>query len=188
MVEILVSLAIMAILSAAIVPGIVGKMRDSRRSALSQTLLAISQGIAEYRKAVTRYPPTLTVLTEAPVAGVTTDACLGVNYLSVGNANNWRGPYLSREMLSTGLRMADGVIQNQLRRVTSGTAAYLLIDVSGVESEVATDLESEFDGSPANATAGTIRYTTSALPSPATVGAAGGGMVNLSYSIPIAGC
>lgn len=188
MVEVLVSLAIIAIMTATIVPGIVGKMRDARRSALSQTLLAISQGAAEYRKAVTRYPPTLTVLTVAPVAGVTTDACGGSNYLSVGNANNWRGPYLSREMLANGLRMADGVIQNPLRRVASGTAAYLLIDVSGVETIVATDLEDEFDGSPVNAAAGTIRYTTLALPAPSTVGAANPGTVNLSYSIPIAGC
>lgn len=188
MVEVLVSLAIIAIMAATIVPGIVGKMRDARRSALSQTLLAISQGVGEYRKAVTRYPPNLTVLTVAPVAGVTTDACGGANYLSVGNANNWRGPYLSREMLATGLRMADGVIQNPLRRVASGTAAYLLIDVSGIETIVATDLEDEFDGSPANATLGTIRYTTLALPAPSTVGAATAGTVNLSYSIPIAGC
>lgn len=188
MVEILVSIAIIAIMSATIIPGVVGKMRDGRRSALSQTFLALSQGVAEYRKAVTRYPPTLTVLTVAPVAGVTTDACLGVNYLSVGNANNWRGPYVSREMLASGLRIGDGLIQNQLRRVASGTAAYLLIDASGVETQIATDLEAEFDGTPADATAGTIRYTTNALPAPATVGAAPAGTMNVSYSIPIAGC
>ena len=182
------SLAIVVILTATIVPGVVSKMRDGRRSAISQTLLAISQGIAEYRKAVTRYPPTLSVLTNPPVAGVTTDACGGANVLSVGNANNWRGPYLSRDMLATGLRIGDALIDNSLRRVTSGTAAYLLIDISGVETLIATDLESEYDGSPANATAGTIRYTTSALPAPSTIGAAGAGMMNVSYSIPIAGC
>ena len=181
------ALAIMAVLSAVIFPMLSSKMRDARRAALSQSLLAISQAAAEYRKAVTRYPPNLSALTNAPIAGVTTDACGGTNYLSAINAANWRGPYLSREMVSTGLQMADGKVESALRRVASGTAAYLLIDVSGVETEVATAMEAEYDGN-ANPSAGTIRYTTSALPAPSTVPAANPGTVNLSYAIPISGC
>lgn len=182
------ALAITAVLAAVLIPAIIGKVQDARRSALSQTLFALSQGIAEYRKAVTRYPPTLTVLTTPPIAGVTTDLCGGSNYVSQANVNNWRGPYVSRELLSGGVSMADGVIQNTLRRATSGTSVFLLIDVVGVETRTATDLESDLDGAVSDATAGTIRFTTLALPSPSTVGAAHPGTVTLSYSIPIAGC
>ena len=176
--EVLVALAIAALLSAVLIPAIIGKVQDARRSALSQTLFALSQGIAEYRKAVTRYPPTLTLLTTAPIAGVTTDLCGGTNFLSQANVNNWRGPYVSREMLTSGVSMADGVIQNTLTRATSSTSVYLLITVTGVERQTAKDLEADLDGGASDSTSGTVRYT----------GATGSSTVTLNYSIPIAGC
>lgn len=186
--EVLIALAIIAVLSGVIFPMIMVKVQDARRAALSQTLVAISQGVAEYRKAVTRYPPTLQVLTQTPVAGVTTDACGGTNFLAAINVANWRGPYLSREMLASGLSMADGVIQNSLRRVAASSTS-LLIDVAAVERRVATDMDAEFDGTPADSTGGTIRYTPNPLPSPSTVSSsAPSGTVNLSYAIPISGC
>lgn len=192
MVEILVALAILAVLTAALVPMLMSKVRDARRAALSQSLLAISQGVAEYRKAVTRYPPTLTVLTVAPTTG-TTDACGPANFVSAINAANWRGPYLSREMVASGLKMADGTVQNALRRIVSGPSTYLLIDVAGVETDVAIAMEAEYDGNtdPVN---GTIRYTTATLPPPPSfpslpaVPVPPAGTVNLSYAIPISGC
>lgn len=188
MAEILVALAILAILTAAIVPMLMSKVEDARRAALSQSLLAISQAVAEYRKAVTRYPPTLAVLTVAPIA-TNGDACSAANSLPAINIANWRGPYLSREMVATGLKMADGTVQNALRRIVSGPSTYLLIDVAGVETDVAIAMEAEYDGNVVNpATTGTIRYTTDALPSTPIVPAAPPGTVNLSYAIPISGC
>ena len=174
-VEILVSLAIVAVLSAIVVPQIMGRVRESRRSALSQTLFGLSQGIAEYKKAVTRYPSQLTLLT-TPATVSSTDACGFA--LSAPNANNWRGPYVSRQLLATGIPMGDGTISNTLVR-TSGTPSYLLINVSDVDPEIAVLLEEELDGLPpaSNPATGTIRYTSSV-----------GGVVTLSYSIPISGC
>lgn len=182
-VEILVALAIVAIIGAVVFPQIVGRIRESKQSALSQTFFGLSQGIAEYRKAVTRYPSQLTLLTTAPASGAT-DAC--GNALNASHINNWRGPYVSRQLLSTGVAMGDAHIQNMLRRITSGSSAFLLMDASQVDTLVAVALEAELDGTstdPANT--GTIRYTTAAVgPLPA----APAKTVNLSYSIPISGC
>lgn len=189
-VEVLVALAIVAVLSAIIVPEIVGRIRESRQSALSQTFFGLSQGIAEYRKAVTRYPYQLILLTQAPVLLDPTakDAC--GNNLNASHINNWRGPYVSRQLLSTGIAMGDAEIQNQLRRITVGSSVFLLIDAGGIDTTIAVGLENEFDGTSVNpTTTGTIRYQTTALPAPSTVTtAAPAGMVNLSYSIPISGC
>ena len=176
-IEILVSLAIVAVLSAIVVPEIMGRIRESRRSALSQTLFGLSQGIAEYKKAVTRYPFKLSLLTTAPVAATDKDAC-GV-VLSSTNANNWRGPYVSRQLLATGIPMADGNISDTLQRIV-GPPTYLLINVTKVDTEIALLLEAELDAPPPavpNPATGTIRYTTPV-----------GGQVTLSYSIPISGC
>ena len=120
-VEVLVALAIVAVLSAIVIPEIVGRIRESRQSALSQTFFGLSQGIAEYRKAVTRYPYQLILLTQAPVLLDPTakDAC--GNNLNASHINNWRGPYVSRQLLSTGIAMGDAQIENQLRRITVGS-------------------------------------------------------------------
>lgn len=189
-VEVLVALAIVAVLSAIIVPEIVGRIRESRQSALSQTFFGLSQGIAEYRKAVTRYPYQLILLTQAPVSldPAAKDAC--GNDLNASHINNWRGPYVSRQLLGTGIAMGDAHIQNQLRRIQVSSSYFLLIDAGSVDTTIAVGLENEFDGTSTNPeTTGTIRYQTAALPSPSTVTtAAPAGMVNLSYSIPIAGC
>ncbi len=173
-VEILVSLAIVAILSAIVVPEIMGRIRESRRSALSQTLFGLTQGISEYKKATTRYPFQLSLLTRPPIANTDKDAC--GTFLSPTNANNWRGPYVSRQLLATGIPMGDGTIIDALER-TSSTPTYLLMNVTNVDTEIALLLESELDGAVANPSTGTIRYTTPVA-----------GQVTLSYSIPISGC
>lgn len=176
-VEIVVSLAIVAILSAIVIPQIMGRIRESRGSALSQTLFGLTQGIAEYKKAVTRYPQKLSLLTTAPVLGVAKDAC--GNLLSATNINNWRGPYVSRQLLSTGISMGDGTILDSLARI-AGPPTYLLMNVTDVDTEIALSLEGDLDAPPPTApdpATGTIRYTTPA-----------GGTVTLSYSLPISGC
>lgn len=174
MVEVLVALAIVAILSAVVVPQIVGRLRESRESALSQTFFGLSQGVAEYKKAVTRYPSNLTLLTTAPASGAT-DAC--GDTLSTANRNNWRGPYVSRQLLATGLPMGDAQIQDVLERV-AGPPTYLYIVATGVDTKIADGLEAELDGvTGAPTTTGTIR-TVVETPTQVTV----------KYSIPISGC
>lgn len=191
-VEVLVALAIVAVLSAIVIPEIIGRIRESRQSALSQTFFGLSQGIAEYRKAVTRYPYQLKLLTQAPVHLSSDSASKDVcgNNLNPSHINNWRGPYVSRQLLETGVKMGDGHIQNQLRRIQVGNSFFLQIDASGIDTTIAVGLEDEFDGTSLNpTTTGTIRYQTGALPLPSTVTTgAPAGMVNLSYSIPISGC
>ena len=172
MMEILVALAIVAVLTAVLLPVLGSKMRDARTAAIAGTLQGLSQGIAEYKKAVTRYPRSLSLLTTPPTAA-SLDAC--------GNSSTpfqlWRGPYVSREMLATGTQMGDGAIQDQLRRVTAGSSTYLMIDVTGVETKSANDLETMFDGTTAlPSTTGTIRTVVS------------GTTTDVTYSIPINGC
>lgn len=171
------SLAIVAVLSAIIVPEIIGRIRDSRRSALSQTLFGLTQGIAEYKKAVTRYPRRLSLLTTAPVLGTARDAC--GNLLTAVNINNWRGPYVSRQLLATGIPMGDGNIADSLHRIP-GPPTYLLMNVTNVDESIALLLEAELDAPPPAAPdplTGTIRYTPPV-----------GGQTTLSYSLPISGC
>lgn len=183
MMEILVAITIIAVLTAVLLPALANKLRDSRTTAISQTLLGLSQGIAEFKRATTRYPQHLSYLT-ATVTSANTDIC--GNILSTTPSSLWRGPYASRDLSSgAGIAMGDATIEDLLARVVSGSSTWLVIDVHDVESTTTSDLESELDGSPADANNGTIRWQSTAVgASPA----ADAGTFNVRYAIPINSC
>ena len=186
--EIVVALAIIAIMAAMIYPTIASNLKDSRSTALSQTFAGLSSGIAEYKRATTRYPGSLLLLTTAPVAA-DLDIC--------GNATTatlvalWRGPYASRLITTDGLAIGDATMPTGLRRVTAGTNIFLMIDAPAVETDVADALESLYDAGTASATTGTIRSTTASIAATTTsalIAAAPSGTTNVSYAIPINSC
>ena len=188
MVEVLVALAIVAVLSAVVLPSLMGKLRDSRTTSLSQTFLGLSQGIAEYKRATTKYPSSLLLLTTAPTSA-SLDIC--GNAISTTPAGLWRGPYASRIIVSTGIKMGDANIPTGLRRVVVGSAVFLIIDAEDVETATANDLEAQLDGGTADLTAGTIRATSASIAATATsalINASDAGTLNVSYAIPINSC
>jgi prepilin-type N-terminal cleavage/methylation domain-containing protein len=180
-IEIIVAIIILALMSAAIIPALMGRIRDAQSSALAQTLFSLSQAVFEYRKAVTVNPSQLTLLAGKPT-GADLDACGAP--IGATNANNWRGPYISRELLSTGVGIGDARIENTLRRVP-GPPTILFIDVEFVDSLAAVDIDLQYDGGAGTPTTGTVRWTKAVVP---PLLAAPAGMVNLSYGIPINGC
>ena len=179
--EVLISLALLALMSAVVIPALMGRVRNAQTSALGQTLFSMSLAIFEYRKAVTVYPPALVHLATKPLSTVT-DAC-GVTQIGATNANNWRGPYVTRELVSGGVGIGDAVIQDALRRV-AGPPTILFMDVGGVDTLSAVDLERQYDAT-VNPATGTIRYTTAAV---GGLPIASAKTVNLSYGLPITGC
>ncbi len=197
MVEVLVALAIIAVLAAVMIPALNSKLRDSRQSAIAQTLNGIALGMAEYKKAMGRYPGQLNLLADNPVAS-SRDVCGALTAAS--STALWRGPYISRDFSTNGMPMGDGRILSPVRRSpvtvsSSGTIAFVLIDVTGVETDIATDLENLFDGV-TDVAAGTIRYTSSTIPAQGTgnptpaIAASTPGTVTVTFAVPInaSGC
>lgn len=194
LVETLVALAIMAVLAAVLIPSLSGKLRDSRASTVSQTLSNLNFALAEYKKAIGRFPGKLTLLTVNPT---TSDRDLCGILLSNSSTLLWRGPYLSREFVAAGIQVADGRVDADLRRspttVTSTppTVAYALIDIPGIELTVAQSLDLDLDGT-ADAANGAIRYTTGSIPAQGSgnptdliPAVSSTSQVNLTYAIPI---
>jgi type II secretory pathway pseudopilin PulG len=182
--EVLVSLALLAIVSAVVIPALMGRIRDARTSALGQTLFSISLAIFEYKKAVTVYPPQLIYLSQKPAATVT-DAC-GTNQIGATNANNWRGPYITRELVTNGINIGDALIVDAVSVSPGVTPTRLFINVSGVDTLTAVDLERQFDGTPENPVTGTLRYQKAAIAP--SIPAASAGQVNVQYGIAVASC
>ena len=179
--EVLVAVAITAVVAAMVMPMVFSKIRTSQVSALSQTFVGLSQGLAEFKRATTRYPALLSYLSAAP-AGTDNDIC--GNDITATNTALWRGPYTSRIVTTGGVIVGDYTIENALRRVV-GTPTFIMIDAGSVKTEVVDDLEQQLDAGAADGTTGTIRYVTTAVGS---LPAAAAGTYNLSYAIPVNSC
>lgn len=168
-VEILIGLAILAIIAAVVLPTTAGQLREGHAAALANQLANLRDAIGNYRQNVGAYPISLTQLTSQPVGGV--DAC--GTPLSNAEVNAWRGPYINQNIAGN-MPVGNAVVIAALIRVPAGTIALLQIRAGRVENDIATDLEEQFDGN-ANFATGTILWTAA-------------GDDTLTFQIPIRGC
>jgi type II secretory pathway pseudopilin PulG len=160
LIEIVIALAIIALIGAVMVASVGGRIGESRAAAVASTLSAINDGLVQYRADVRRYPKNLTLLTTAPAFGVT-DLCNQTVPQTFINA--WRGPYLKAVVLATGIKVEEMTVNDALELspvgpYTATSNGALVIVVTDVDSTVARELETRFDGN-ADFTAGTIRFT-----------------------------
>ena len=155
LVEVLIALAILAIVAAMVIPTSAGQLRQGHAAALANQLTNLRQAIANYRENVGAYPIALTQLTTQPVPGED-DSC-GAN-LSNAEINAWRGPYVNQNIVAA-LPVGNASISTALTRTTiSGTTGDLQIEALGVDNDIAQVLEQQFDGN-ANLNAGNITWT-----------------------------
>jgi type II secretory pathway pseudopilin PulG len=170
MVEILMALAILAILAAVVIPTTAAQLREGHAAALANQLVNLREAIGNYRQNVGAYPISLTQLTTQPVAG-STDACGTI--LSNPELNGWRGPYINQNIVGN-MPIGSAVVVASLTRAAVGTAVLLQLRAARVESDIATDLEEQFDGN-TNFATGTVLWTAA-------------GDDTLTFQIPIRGC
>ena len=174
LVEILIALALLAIIAATVYPTVAGQLRSGQSAALGNQMVNLRDAIANYRENVGAYPRLLTQLTSAPVAG-DDDSCAAD--LSGAERNAWRGPYINQAIVGA-MPVGEASIQTTLTRVPANTGATqvgaLFLVATGVENDVASDLEARFDGNN-DLAAGTVTWT------PASGG-------TLALQIPIRGC
>jgi general secretion pathway protein G len=170
LVEVLLAIAILAIIAAVVLPTTAAQLRDGHATALANQLANLRDAVGNYRQNVGAYPLFLTQLTTQPVAG-DDDSC-GTN-LSNAELNAWRGPYLNQNVVGN-LPVGNAIVVSQLTRAAVGTAVLLQIRAARVENDIASDLEEQFDGN-ANFATGTIRWTAA-------------GDDTLIFQIPIRGC
>lgn len=170
--EMLVGLAIIAILAAVLYPSVAGQIRAGQSTAYANQMDNLRQAIANYRQNVQRYPGALSELTTAPTAA-DVDAC---GTVLGANSAFWRGPYIN-QAISGNLPLGEAIVLNVLTRIPAAgvnAPGLLQITVAGVNQTNATDLEAQFDGN-ANFASGTIQWTAA-------------GIDTLKFLIPIRGC
>src|SRR5688500_13836473 len=176
--EVVVGLAILALIAAVVLSAVGGRIQDSRAAVVAQTLSTMSDGIVQYRADVRRYSKNLRYLSTAPTAGVT-DLCnqtVPSSFLSL-----WKGPYTRSVILPSGMALQEMVVSDTVELDPTGpysvtTNGAIVIVTRDVDSTIARELETRFDGN-ADWAGGTIRFTHLAS-----------GKGTLRYAIPVRGC
>ena len=129
--EVLVTLAIVATLTAVLLPALNNQLSKGDASRVTNDLVAVRTAVGAFTSDVRRYPSALVQLKTAPLSSATD--ILGNQF---GNTLilRWRGPYLSKDLdgsnaMPTGY---GGVISGSLTQVTYNGVPYLSIQVTGL--------------------------------------------------------
>ncbi len=169
--EIVVAVAIMALLTAITLPAISQYLNDQKIDATASTLTDLKNSIAKFRATMTGSSPSrLTHLTRALI-GVDTTSCTGrgvavpfATYTSTTSVK-WTsgGPFYPTALNTYGLHVPIGTISDTLvRTAAAGTSSFLNIVIRNVRFQDADALNDLMDG-PLDVNQGNRSNTTGAV-------------------------
>jgi general secretion pathway protein G len=173
LVEVLIAIAIMAILAAAVIPTIQGRLASARADAIIGELQSLQNGVMLFYRDVGRYPQRLDYLTALPAGA--NDLC--GKPIQSANSSRYRGPYVTRPIntfssLTSGVEVftigtgdeVDVVAKVAANVAISNGGAHraLQLWMESLESTVADDIDFKVDGRKDSFT-GLIRYESGIL-------------------------
>jgi prepilin-type N-terminal cleavage/methylation domain-containing protein len=151
--EILVAVAIIAVLAAVVLPSIGSQLTKGDESRVEQDLNSIRSATEQFLADVRRYPSAISQLVGQPA--VTDTGMVGGVY-ATSQVNRWRGPYLTKDSTaatSTGfgvtMALANGV-------QAGGSQKFLIIQLANLDSLNAVRIDAAMDD--ADIATGTLRW------------------------------
>lgn len=156
--EILVALAIIAMLAAVLIPSVAGQIGKSDATRTLQDMTSIRTGIEQFLADVRRYPGKVSHLANQ-ITVAQTDVN---NNVYPGNlVARWKGPYLGRDSLTGGYQTGFGaVIRDSLVQLTfQPTVNYVTVVIAGITQTDFNRMDAEIDGT-VGATTGMLRWVT----------------------------
>ena len=160
--EILVAIAITAVVAAVVIPSIGGQLRSGEESRIQQDLSNIRSGIEQFLADVHRYPNSVGQLTNAPAASQALQPGLTGGVYTAGQVGRWRGPYISKDSvfaLKTGF---DVTMNSAFTSVAFSGINYLTITITSFDNTNATKLDQKMDDGVL--TTGQIQWTVTSAP------------------------
>ena len=174
--EILVALALIALLAAVLLPTVAGQILKGDAGRVVQDIEAVRAGAEQFLVDIRRYPGRYSDLSRA-ITAANTDV-LGVAY-SAGHVSKWKGPYITKDTMNASIETGyGGRITNEFMSVTNTNAVpYLTVVATGIAAADFDRIDEQVDGasvSPAGRTTGRLRWVSA------------GGIDSLKYlAIPI---
>jgi prepilin-type N-terminal cleavage/methylation domain-containing protein len=162
--EVLVTVAIIAVIAAVMIPSIGSQLTKGDQSRVEQDLLGISGAVQQFLADVHRYPASVAQLIRRPTALVTDSALNGTGgaYTAI-QISRWRGPYLSKDSVAALTTGFGGTIvfTRDSTGAATGAQNYFTIKVTGIDSLSAVKVDNDMDdGVP---TTGQIRLLTGTI-------------------------
>ena len=173
MAEVIVTIAIIAILVATLIPQFNSYLEKGRVAKLEETLVTLTGALRDFDRNTGQYPKTLFPLVRAAALS---DANICGTSFTAAVVNSWRGPYLMADVTASGIPVEAETISTILARsptsALSSQAGELLITVGNASAATATAVQLDVDGD-GDFTKGPIRWNA---------------VSGMTYSLPIAGC
>lgn len=98
--EVLVTLAIVAVIAAVLVPALTSQISKGDAGRVSEDLKAVQTGINTFSADVRRYPLNINQLANVVNTTTDTDLVAGTSY-TADHVSSWRGPYFVRDVSTT---------------------------------------------------------------------------------------
>ncbi len=155
--EVLVTLAIVATLSAVLLPALNNQLSKGDAGRLTSDLVAAQVAVGAFTSDVRRYPLDLTDLKTKPGAA---DLDILGNAFGAVLIEKWRGPYLSKDLSGTAMPTGYGsTIGGTFTRTSYNGIEYLTVSVSSLTQAEFNNIDQIIDETASN-TAGQLRYVT----------------------------
>jgi len=154
--EVLVTLALLALLGAVLLPTVAGQIFKGDSGRVVQDLQAVRGGAEQFLADVHRYPGKYSDLSKL-ITVVNTDI-LGSTY-NAGLVNKWKGPYVTKDTVNSAVDTGfGGSITNTFARFTNTNAIqYLTVVMVGISGPDFDKIDEQVDGV-VNRTAGLMRW------------------------------
>lgn len=152
--EVLVTVAIVAILAAVVVPAVTQQITKGEAGQFVASYQGVQTGVTSFVADVRRFPVGLSQLYAQPANG---DSVMNTT-LNSAEASRWSGPYLQTEVLPAGtLELGFGLAGKDTLWV-DGSFLAMTITASNADSSMVVHVDSLVDKGDGNA-AGTVRWS-----------------------------
>jgi prepilin-type N-terminal cleavage/methylation domain-containing protein len=132
--EVLVTVALVSMLAAVVIPSVVGQITAGESSKLAQGLNSVRSAVEQFASDVHRFPVKPTLLFRATLS---TDKDVNQITLPAPLANRWKGPYLAKDSVAFFLAAgagAGGTVADTFFIKTAGTISYITAVVTGLRN------------------------------------------------------
>jgi prepilin-type N-terminal cleavage/methylation domain-containing protein len=156
--EVLVTVAIVAILAAVVVPAVTNQISKGDEANLASTAGSVRTGITAFVSDTRKFPGRVSDLFNA-ITGTNKD--LTVADYGTPAANRWKGPYMSGSLSTTdSMPVGLGFVRNALKDsgFAAATSGYVIATISGVYTDAAAQHIDSLIDNATGRTAGAVQW------------------------------
>lgn len=161
--EILVALALIALLAAVLLPTVAGQILKGDAARVMQDLDAVRSGADQFLADVHRYPGKYSDLSKLITTAPATHLDINANPYSSGLVAKWAGPYVQKDTQSAVVISGFGgsIINPFIKTLNTNGINYLTVQIVGITGVDFDKIDLQVDGpSAAPRTTGLLRWIT----------------------------